>query len=96
MPAPAAHLLRRCLLRMWPRLDGMSVLGIGYPAPFLRLWRGQAERTIAVTPAQIGAARWPPGAANLACTGKVTSELGPEWFSRAGIASGGQEFDLPD
>ena len=35
-------------------------------------------------------------AANLACTGKVTSELGPEWFSRAGIASGGQEFDLPD
>ena len=71
--AMAAHLLRRCLLRMWPRLDGMSVLGIGYPAPFLRLWRGQAERTIAVTPAQIGAARWPPGAANLACTAEETA-----------------------
>jgi hypothetical protein len=34
--------------------------------------------------------------ANLACSGKVTSELGPDWFGRAGITSGGQEFDLPD
>jgi hypothetical protein len=34
--------------------------------------------------------------ANLACSGKVTSELGPDWFGRAGITAGGQEFDLPE
>lgn len=71
--AMAAHLLRRRLAILWPRLDGMSVLGLGYPAPFLRLWRENAARTIALTPAQIGAARWPPGAANLACTAEETA-----------------------
>ena len=71
--AMAAHLLRRRLGLMWPRLDGMSVLGVGYPAPFLRMWREHAARTIALTPAQIGAARWPPGVANLACTAEETA-----------------------
>ena len=42
--------------------------GIGYAAPYLRLWREQAARCIALTPAQLGAARWPAGAPNLSCT----------------------------
>ena len=50
------------------RPAGQSVLGIGYAAPYLRLWREQAARCIALTPAQIGAARWPAGAPNLSCT----------------------------
>ena len=41
---------------------------MGYAAPYLRLWREQAARCIALTPAQIGAARWPVGAPNLSCT----------------------------
>ena len=44
------------------------MLGIGYAAPYLRLWREQAARCIALTPAQMGAARWPAGAPNLSCT----------------------------
>jgi ubiquinone/menaquinone biosynthesis C-methylase UbiE len=44
------------------------VLGLGYAAPYLRLWRETAGRCIALTPAQLGAASWPPGAANLSCT----------------------------
>lgn len=71
--AMAAHLLRRRLARMWPRLDGMSVLGVGHPAPFLRLWRGQAARILAVAPAPNAAAPWPPGAANLVCTAEETA-----------------------
>ena len=66
--AVAAYLLRQRLQELWPLLTGQSVLGVGYAAPYLRLWRDQAQRCIAVTPAQLGAARWPPGAANLACT----------------------------
>jgi SAM-dependent methyltransferase len=66
--AMAAELVRERLRLLWPGLAGQSVLGLGYAAPYLRLWREQAGRCIALTPAQIGAARWPSGAANLSCT----------------------------
>lgn len=66
--ALAAHLVRERLALAWPRLPGMAVLGLGYAAPYLRLWREHAARCIAVTPAQMGAARWPVGSANLSCT----------------------------
>lgn len=64
----AARLVRERLAALWPNLSGQSVLGIGYAAPYLRLWREEAYRCIALTPAQIGAARWPAGAPNLSCT----------------------------
>lgn len=64
----AARLLRERLAALWPSLAGQSVLGMGYAAPYLRLWREEAARCVALTPAQLGAARWPAGAANLACT----------------------------
>jgi len=66
--AVAALLLRERIGRMWPSMRGQSVLGIGYAAPYLRLWREEAARCIALTPAQVGAARWPAGAPNLSCT----------------------------
>ena len=71
--AVAAHILRLRLMRLWPGLDGQSVLGLGFAAPYLRLWREPAARIVALTPAQLGAARWPPGAANLACTAEETA-----------------------
>lgn len=66
--AVTARLLRDRLAALWPELANQSLLGIGYAAPYLRLWREQASRCIAVVPAQMGAARWPPGAPNLSCT----------------------------
>jgi SAM-dependent methyltransferase len=66
--AVAARLLRERLLAMWPDLRNQSVLGIGFAAPYLRLWRAQAARCIAVTPAQMGATRWPLGEPCLSCT----------------------------
>jgi SAM-dependent methyltransferase len=63
-----ARLLRERLGLLWPDLTGQSVLGIGYASPYLRLWREHADRCIALTPAQIGVARWPAGAPNLSCT----------------------------
>ncbi len=66
--AVAARLLRARLGQLWPAVRGESVLGLGYSAPYLRLWREEAARTVALTPAQMGAARWPVGSANLSCT----------------------------
>jgi SAM-dependent methyltransferase len=66
--AVAALLLRDRLQRLWPNLTGQSVLGVGFTVPYLRLWREGAQRCIALTPAQIGTARWPPGGPNLSCT----------------------------
>ena len=66
--AVAARLLRERLALLWPSLHGQSLLGMGYAAPYLRLWREEAGRCVALTPAQVGAARWPAGAANLSCT----------------------------
>ncbi|MBV9653674.1 MAG: methyltransferase domain-containing protein [Acetobacteraceae bacterium] len=66
--AVAARLLRARLGAIWPDMHGQAVLGIGYAAPYLRLWREQAARCVALTPAQVGVARWPTGRANLSCT----------------------------
>lgn len=70
--AMVARLLRERLGVLWPSLAGQSVLGLGYAAPYLRLWRDQAQRCIALTPPQVGAARWPAGEdlPNLSCTGQ--------------------------
>jgi SAM-dependent methyltransferase len=66
--AVTARLLRERLALIWPSLDRQAVLGLGYAAPYLRVWREQSSRCIAVTPAQVGRARWPVGAPNLTCT----------------------------
>lgn len=66
--AVTARLLRDRLAALWPNVAGDSILGIGYTAPYLRLWRDHARRCIALTPAQMGVTRWPPGAPNLSCT----------------------------
>jgi SAM-dependent methyltransferase len=66
--AVAERLLCERLTLLWPNLRGQSVLGIGFAEPYLRLWRDQAARCVALTPAQMGATRWPLGESNLSCT----------------------------
>ncbi len=41
-----ARLLRRHLLALWPDLRGQSLLGLGYAAPFLGMWRDQVSSCI--------------------------------------------------
>jgi SAM-dependent methyltransferase len=71
--AVTARILRERLLAMWPAALNESLLGIGYTMPYLRLWRDQTRRCIALTPAQMGAARWPPGVPNLSCAAEEDS-----------------------
>ncbi|MBS0643185.1 MAG: methyltransferase domain-containing protein [Acetobacteraceae bacterium] len=66
--AVTARLVRDRMQAMWPSLRNQSVLGIGYAIPYLRLWREDARRCIALVPGHLGAARWPAGAPNLSCT----------------------------
>ena len=63
----AARLIRERIASLWPDMAGQAVLGLGYAPPYLRLWREEARLAVAVTPAQLGAARWPAGGANLTC-----------------------------
>ena len=66
--AMVARLLCERLGAFWPSVTGQSVLGLGYAAPYLRLWHEKAQRCIALTPAQVQPARWPIGGLpNLAC-----------------------------
>jgi SAM-dependent methyltransferase len=75
-------------------MRGQSVLGIGYTAPYLRLWRDHASRCIALTPAQMGAARWPPGAANLSLTAEEDSLPFPDLvFDRVLLVHGLESAD---
>ncbi len=63
--AVACRLLRARLVRAWPSLAGLSVLGLGYAGPYLRSWSGEAGRCIAAAPTRAGA--WPASGGNMAC-----------------------------
>lgn len=55
----ARLLVRRRLRQLWPDVHGLSVLGLGYATPYLSVFNEQAERVIALMPAQQGVGRWP-------------------------------------
>jgi SAM-dependent methyltransferase len=67
--AMVGRLLRERLGKLWPSVAGQSVLGLGYAAPYLRLWQEKAQRSIALTPAQMAPTKWPNGInqPNLSC-----------------------------
>lgn len=60
----ASRMLRRRIRLIWPDLSGQRVLGLGYATPYLRPFVDQAERVLAVMPAQQGVLPWPAMGAN--------------------------------
>src|SRR3954465_15157403 len=56
----ARRMIRRRVRELWPDVRGQVVLGVGYAAPYLRPFREEAERTIALMPASQGVVYWPP------------------------------------
>lgn len=69
----AARQICARLAALWPDLTGMEVLGVGYPAPYLRVWREQAARCVVITPAQMGVTRWPASRLNLSAAAEEDS-----------------------
>lgn len=55
----AAH-----LRAMWPDVAGQSVLGLGYAVPYLRPFKSQATRVLAMMPGPQGVMHWPPEGPN--------------------------------
>lgn len=53
------RMIRRKIRAIWPDLSGMSVLGLGFPTPYLSAFRGEADRVIAAMPAAQGVLHWP-------------------------------------
>jgi SAM-dependent methyltransferase len=51
----AARFLAARFAALWPQTRGMSVLGLGWAAPYLPLWSGQAARCVALVPPELGA-----------------------------------------
>src|SRR6202789_3976361 len=55
----ARRLINRGIHARWPDAQGQRVLGIGYPTPYLGLFRDSSERCIAFMPAAQGVLKWP-------------------------------------
>jgi SAM-dependent methyltransferase len=62
----ARRLIGDKLRRRWPKVAGDRLVGIGYAAPYLRQFMGEAERVMAFMPAVQGVVNWPSDALNLA------------------------------
>jgi len=62
--APLGLLTRRIIARqlraIWPSARGARLLGYGFAVPYLRLFQAEAERVVALMPAQQGVVVWPP------------------------------------
>src|SRR5438270_13854527 len=62
----ARLLINRGIRARWPSASGQRVLGIGYPTPYLGLFREDSERCIAFMPAAQGVLKWPTAKPTLA------------------------------
>jgi len=47
------------LRQAWPKVKGLRLLGYGFTLPYLSLFMTEAERVIAVSPAEMGVIGWP-------------------------------------
>lgn len=57
----AKRMVRRQVRALWPDVAGQRVLGLGFATPYLSMFRGEAERVLAVMPAGQGVLHWPLG-----------------------------------
>jgi SAM-dependent methyltransferase len=62
----ARRLINRGIHARWPNVQGQRVLGIGYPTPYLGLFREDSERCLAFMPAAQGVLKWPTARPTLA------------------------------
>lgn len=60
---PLGQVVRRLLGHQvrarWPSVKGQTVMGLGYPTPYLGIYRNEARRVGALMPAGQGALVWP-------------------------------------
>src|SRR5260370_2355028 len=62
----ARRFVGRGIRKRFADTRSMSVLGVGYPTPYLGLFREEAERCLAFMPAVPGVVKWPADRPRLA------------------------------
>jgi SAM-dependent methyltransferase len=68
----ARRMIRRQIRAIWPDSHDMRVLGLGFATPYLRPFREETERVIAVMPSSQGVLPWPPEGPGLVCLADET------------------------
>lgn len=63
----ARRMIRRQIRVIWPEVAGARVLGVGFCLPYLRMFRDECERVVAVMPSSQGVLPWPPEGPGLVC-----------------------------
>lgn len=66
------RLIAQRLREIWPNMTGRRMLGVGYAAPYLRIFLDEAERAIASFPATLGPAIWAHKGTNRATCAEET------------------------
>ena len=62
----AQRIIRRRIRGWWSDVRGDSVLGVGYATPYLRPFRDEAARVLALMPGRMGVMAWPREGPNCA------------------------------
>jgi len=68
----AVRMTERRLTGLWPHADGLDVLGLGYPTPYLARFRAGARRVAIAMPQAQGAHAWPAGGEGAVCLSEET------------------------
>lgn len=66
------RMIRRQIRRLWPDSHGLRILGLGFATPYLRPFREETERVVAVMPSSQGVLPWPPEGPGLVCLADET------------------------
>ena len=61
----ARRAIRHRIRELWGDTRGQVVCGIGYTSPYLRPFLDEARQTLAIMPAGLGCAPWPPEGPNM-------------------------------
>ncbi len=63
------RLIQRQVTALWPNISGLDVVGLGYCAPYLDIFRARARHVVSIMPALQGVTRWPRHNDNLGSDG---------------------------
>ncbi len=90
---PMGQVARRNILRrlrlMWPSVESCRVLGYGFAVPYLKPFLAEAERVVAVMPAEQGFVAWPPERPPLVALGEEDAlPFGDALFDRIVVVHG--------
>ena len=90
--APLGLLTRRIIARqlrtVWPSAKGACLLGYGFAVPYLRQFQAEAERVVALMPAQQGVVAWPPARSLTALGDEAALPFPDAFFDRILVVHG--------